>query len=633
MSLTMSEKFKREIELEQKVRQAATAYYLHEPIISDSEFDSLLKELQTVNPHNEILKLVGYGGGTGKVAYGDEIELPVKIQYSLPKIFDVAEYADKLESDCDSLILAPKVDGLSVILHYSNDNFSSPYQLMTRGDGVRGINITPKISYIPDVMQCIKTLNVSSKLIEPLYIRGELFIKKSVFEKHFSKDYKNPHNCVAGIVNRKYFKDLEHVSFFPFDITSFGGHTRTGISANGTFKRLGVKSVFDGAMFISSRLSAYELNDLTRNYYGFLKTSSDIPVDGVVLNGEVAWKAENESVPAIVDRVEWTTSDKSRIIPVVVLKEPGVELYGTTVRRLSGFNYSYVDSNKIGYDSELLVTKANEIIPYIDTVVSASPTYQELTECPTCKGSIEKDSNETHMMCQGSCVDRMYIALESFFNMFVCPKGFKETGRLLGALDIRSPERLNFLLTFPSSKEVIDILSPIFGPYRTGLVIESIKNWPLKIPVGKFLQSLGIPDIGEAASQEIGVNKKQLETCVFTKSIPESVRINYLARKSFEIHHRIIYEFYNWFHEFLKDHESQTTSSQKVCVTGKMNFGTRNEFAVLLQSHGVIVIDKLDKNTILITNDKETNSSKMKKAKSLGIEILSEEEAVRRFIH
>lgn len=493
MSLKMSEKFKQEIELEQKVRQAATAYYLHEPIISDSEFDFLLRELQTVNPHNEILKLVGYGGGTGKVAYGDEIELPVKIQYSLPKIFDVVEYVNKLESNCDNLILAPKVDGLSVILHYSNDSSSPVYELMTRGDGVRGINITPKIPYIPDVMQCIKTLNASSKYVDPCYtryIRGELFIKKSVFEKHFSKDYKNPRNCVSGIVNRKSFKDLEHVSFFPFDITSSGGYTQIGISANETFKRLGIMSVFDGSMFISSKLGEYELNDLTRTYYRSLKSRIDIPVDGVVLNGEVAWKAENESVPATVDRVEWTTSDKARIIPVVVLKEPGVELYGTTVRRLSGFNYAYVDSNKIGYDSELLVTKANEIIPYIDKVVSASPTYQELIECPTCKGPVEKDQNGTHMECQGSCVDRMHIALESFFNMFVCPKGFTETRKLLEVLDIKSPNRLKTLLTRPLSLDIKDILNPVFGPHRTELVLKAVGNWTSEISTGNFFSLL-----------------------------------------------------------------------------------------------------------------------------------------------
>lgn len=129
------------------------------------------------------------------------------------------------------------------------------------------------------------------------------------------------------------------------------------------------------------------------------------------------------------------------------------------------------------------------------------------------------------------------------------------------------------------------------------------------------------------------MSKRQLEVCILSKSIPESVKINCLARESFEAHHNIIYEFYNWFHEFLKDSESQISPSQKVCVTGKLKFGTRDEFAVLLQSHGVIVTEKLDKNTILITNDKDTNSSKMKKAKSLGIEVLSEEEATNRFIH
>jgi NAD-dependent DNA ligase len=354
-------------ELTTKIIEASEAYYLGEPIMTDVQFDNLCNELAKLDQYNPILKKVGFG----LHVYKDEVKLPVTIRESLDKIKDISLY-DKSTAE-----VTPKVDGMSILLHFKDGVLVAAYN---RADGEYGIDITPKIQRTK-----IGNIKVSN---EDLYIGAEAYISNITFNKHFLGKYALPRAAVSGILNAKGFDNCEKVDVVAFNITR-EGITYIGTKAKDLIYRLcsELPTVFSRQVTFSSLGGSLSLsNEDLSKYYSQL-INSDLPVDGLVLNGEVAWKETNKGVEAEVDYVKWELSDKSRWIPVIVLKEP-VKLYGTSVSCMSGFNYRFIESNKIRPGSIIEVTKHNEIIPGITKVIGIN-----MIDCLIC-GSKFSDNTQ-----------------------------------------------------------------------------------------------------------------------------------------------------------------------------------------------------------------------------------------------
>ena len=588
--------------LEKKIVELSEAYYLGEPVASDEEFDNLCSQLKNIDPTNPILLSIGFG----LKVYGEKSPLPLEIKQSLPKVKDISEY----RSEEDLIVASPKIDGLSVIIHYSEGKYS----VLTRGDGQFGVDITAKTIHIPSLISKLKTIGLS---YSSFYLRGELFVKKSVFISKFQEEYANSRNLVSGIVNRKSFKDLDSVSFLPFDVSLDGLEILVGDKASYIFSKTGVKSVFSYSSVLSSNCKNLEVDDLYKKF----KEELDLPLDGIVLDGKTAWKSKNESVTATIDKIYWKRSDLGRLIPVAVLDKP-VSLYGTQVTRASAFNFKFVDDHKLDKGTVIKITKANEIIPYITEVVSPAPWYVEQTICNECNNVVRKEG--VHIYCD-SCYNPVKSALIGFTEEFILPKGVQQSELILDSLSIQNPRDLAKL--YSRNLDAHSTLTKTIGPSKTNLIYERLVSKSLQIDRNKFISSLKLPNLGEVASKEIA---PFLEDYVKGGITNLNVKLSRPSIESLVKYHKIVVDFYN---EFRKDISSVVLVEYiaKACVTGKLS-ESRESFSKKLESKGVLLTDKLDKETILVTNDVTSGSSKNKKAQELGIEIITEKEARSRWL-
>lgn len=589
-------------ELENKIVKYSQAYYLGEPIASDVQFDNLCSQLEILDPTNPILNQVGYG----LKVYGQKVKLPFEIQSSLPKVKDIAEYKSTEPTD----LIAPKLDGLSILVDIKQDYFSA----MTRGDGEYGVDVTEKAKLVPSLVEAVQKM----KRLGNLCMRGELIVRPSVFNKYYATEYANPRNLVSGIVNRKGFEGLEHVEFIPFDIKFENKFLTIGPKAKTIFLFAKVYSVFDNDFL--NEISKTSNNDL-EVMYKCLK-DRDLPLDGLVINGEVAWKAENTSVTGEVDHIDWQLSRLGKLIPVVVLKTP-VDLYGTQVQRASAFNYAFVCENTLGPDSIIKITKANEIIPYITEVVSSGINFRYLDYCPVCGTETHRDG--VHIACK-KCYDPMQSAMVGFVETFLLPKGVQQAEVILDTLYLKTPHDLKKL--WLNTTYCNGLLELAIGPHKTDLFLNHVLLLD-KIDTKKFLSSLSLPGLGETASEEVSYH---LSKYVFKgiEAIKDKVKINAPATKALTDHYNLVIMFYTEFFNFMKAPEKKDFSA-KVCVTGKLS-ESRSVFSKKLENAGVKLTESLDKNTILVTNEATSGSSKNKRAKELGIEVLSEEEARSRWM-
>ena len=588
------------LDLESAIKKYAEAYYLGEQIASDQEFDLLCDQLRNLDPDNQILNQVGFG----LKIYGEKVALPLPIEKSLPKIKDITAFNSH---PLQRVVITPKLDGLSVIVSRKD----GVKQALTRGDGKYGVDITAKV-------ERIHSLNAFFTYFRGDFCsRGELFVRPSVFNSVFSSEFANPRNLVAGIINRKSFENLEYVDFLPFDISFDFQNIKVGEKAKEALTT--PYSVF----VYSTSVERHNLsNKVLKDLYSWHKDKSDLPVDGLVLNGTVAWKDDNESVEAEVGAIEWNLSPLGRLIPVAVLKTP-VNLYGTSVTRASAFNYMYVHEHKLGTGSKVRITKANEIIPYITQVDTFSPSYKAPSYCPLCNNATTLDG--VHITCK-SCYNPLESAIVGFIEAFLLPKGVQQVDKIVSRLGIKTPSDIKLLIN--PTPEVKFILALVLGTHKSNLLINHCQSLS-SIDTKKFLSSLSLPALGEVASEEVSYYIFDYVNYGF-EFISSKVKVNQPAQASLIRYHELIKSFYTSFVNYLHKVEHKTYL-YKVCVTGKLS-ESRNEFNKKLESAGIKLTESLDKDTILVTNNSTSGSSKNKKAKELGIEIISEEEARSRWL-
>lgn len=590
--------------LETKIRTYAQAYYLGEPIASDQEFDRLCDELRQENPDSYILKAVGFG----VQVYGSKIPLPLEIKQSLPKTKDISTYTTthKLGKIC----IAPKLDGLSVLINVVDGN----YKVMTRGDGVHGVDITQKAYLIRNVPELLRALIDAGH--RNFCMRGEVFVRPSTFNKVFSEEYANPRNLASGIVNRKSISDVQYLEFMAFDITLAGEEIKVGEQAHYFFAEQNVVTytVFNYAYYCTKRK-----NEDMSSSYKVMAEDNDLPLDGLVVDGVLAWKEENTTVEGTIDYIEWKVSRLGRLIPVAVLEAP-VDLYSTKVSRASAFNFEYVKGHKLGKGSKVKITKANEIIPYIVEVVNEAPDYKDLDKCYKCQGEIKVEG--VHLVCS-TCYDPTTQALKGFMEAFLLPKGVQQAEYIIQSLNIKNPSELRKLM---KSNDTLADLTAVIGPHKAKLMTEHMKNFKF-IPSNLFLASLGLPGVGEEASKDMC--KKLFDYCNYGLEFTD-VKLNKPATESLSKYRAVVQGFYTEFMNyivvpFLGEYKA------KVCVTGKLS-ESRSKFSDKLLKAGVELTEKLEKGTILVTNDTASGSSKNKRANELNLEIITEEEARKRWL-
>ena len=629
------EKSERIKELVELLNKAGRAYYQEaEEIMSNFEYDKLYDELLSLEKETGIVLA---NSPTVNVGYEVVSELP-KEQHGSPMLsLDKTKEVETLaafagERKC---LLSWKLDGLTVVLTYNNGSLQ---KAVTRGNGQVGEVITANA-------RTFKNIPVSVPFKGELTLRGEAVIKYSDFEEinksieDIDAKYKNPRNLCSGSVRQlnSEITAKRNVNFMAFALIN-AENVDFQNSMENQFKWLENQG-FD--VVEHKRVTQDNMKETVEYFAEKIKTY-DYPSDGLVLmyddiaygislgstakfprNG-IAFKWEDEQAETTLKYIEWSPSRTGLINPVAVF-EP-VELEGTTVTRASVHNVSIVEQLALHSGDRIKVYKANMIIPQISENLTQTGNIEVPDTCPACghNTEIRNDNGIKTLYCPNKQCPAKNIKA---FTLFVSRNAMN--------IDGLSEETLEKFIDAGYIREFADIYrisryreeitnTSGFGEKSYDNLITSL-NKSRNVELHALIYSLGIPNIGVANAKLICKYFDNDLKKIRHATVEELVKIDGIGDKMAEK-----------FTEYFSDKENVEKLDrllQEVTIKNpEVNHNAQNEVKEYIEQRGGKVTGSVtSKTNYLINNDIMSNSSKNKKAKELGIEIITEEQFIERW--
>ena len=645
------DKKKRIKELVEILNKAAKSYYVDAvEIMPNIEYDKLYDELLELEKETNV---VLSNSPTQNVGYEIAGELPKKAHespmLSLDKTKSVEDLREWLGEN--KALLSWKMDGLTIVLTYRDGELA---EAVTRGNGTIGEVITNNAKNFQNI-----PLKIEFK--GELILRGEAIIKYSDFKRindaieDATAKYKNPRNLCSGSVrqlnpaitkSRMVYCNIfnvvkaDGIDFENSKAKQFEWAKNEGFDVV-EYKFTDSKSIADDIAEFESKIE-----------------SNDIPSDGLVLllddialgerlgstskfpRNAMAFKWSDERQVTKLKYIEWSPSRTGLINPVAVF-EP-VELEGTTVSRASLHNVSIFEDLMLGVGDEISVYKANMIIPQVYENLTKSNTEKVPDTCPACgsHASIKQDNESKVLLCTNPDCQIKHIkqyalmasrdALnidglsESTLEKFLS-KGFIKNDSDIFKLDRYKDEIVNMEGFGRRSYE------------KLMAALEEAKH----TNVARFLYSLGINGIGSANAKMIAKYFDNDIDKIITAGKDELLEIEGIG----EVLANSIVDFFKdsknienvkslrevLIFEVEESAGSDSFAGKVFVITGSLeHFTNRNELKELIEKNGGKVSGSVSSKTnFLINNDTTSNSSKNKKAKELGVEIISEEDFLK----
>ena len=645
------DKKKRIKELVEILNKAAKSYYVDAvEIMPNIEYDKLYDELLELEKETNV---VLSNSPTQNVGYAVAGELPKKAHESPMLSLDKTKSVEDLREwlGDNKALLSWKMDGLTIVLTYRDGELA---EAVTRGNGTIGEVITNNAKNFQNI-----PLKIEFK--GELILRGEAIIKYSDFKRindaieDAAAKYKNPRNLCSGSVRqlnpaitkaRMVYCNIfnvvkaDGVNFENSKAKQFEWAKNEGFDVV-EYKFTDSKSIVDDVAEFESKIE-----------------SNDIPSDGLVLllddialgerlgstskfqRNAMAFKWSDERQVTKLKYIEWSPSRTGLINPVAVF-EP-VELEGTTVSRASLHNVSIFEDLMLGVGDEISVYKANMIIPQVYENLTKSNTEKVPDTCPACgsHASIKQDNESKVLLCTNPDCQIKHIkqyalmasrdALnidglsESTLEKFLS-KGFIKNDSDIFKLDRYKDEIVNMEGFGKRSYE------------KLMAALEEAKH----TNVARFLYSLGINGIGSANAKMIAKYFDNDIDKIITAGKDDLLEIEGIG----EVLANSIVDFFKdsknienvkSLREVLIFEEEESAGSDSFAgkvfvITGSLeHFTNRNELKELIEKNGGKVSGSVSSKTnFLINNDTASNSSKNKKAKELGVEIISEDEFLK----
>lgn len=640
-------------ELTTCLKEAAKAYYAEDrEIMSNMEYDALYDELAALEEETGVVLA---GSPTQTVGYEAVDELPKeahdKPMLSLAKTKSREELQDWL-MDKEGL-LSWKLDGLTIVLTYEEGKLQ---KAVTRGNGEVGEVITANA-------KCFQNIPLSIPHKGRLVLRGEAVITYHDFEQinagiaEESLKYKNPRNLCSGSVRQlnSAVTAERRVQFYAFTLVQCDGvEFVTRQEQQEYLKNMG----FFVVPYV--RVERENILEAVESFYEQIE-GFDVPSDGLVLilndiaygeglgrtskfpRDSIAFKWADELKETTLLEIEWSASRTGLINPVAVF-EP-VELEGTTVSRASVHNISIVKSLRLGIGDRIMVYKANMIIPQIAENLTKSDNLEIPSVCPVCGGRCEiRQINEGQFLyCTNEACDAKKIKL---FSLCVSRDGLDIDGMSEATLEkfIAKGFLHEFSDLFHLDRYKDEIISMEgFGQKSYDRLMQSVEA-ARKTTLPKVIYSLGITGIGLATAKLICrhfQNRLSDMMCADVEALSEIEGVGAVIAQAF-VDYFADTENKNMLERLLAELElqtehaeaaEQTLSGQTIVITGSlMLFAHRNALKDAIEVKGGKVTGTVTaKTTYLINNDITSASSKNKKAKELGVPIVTEEEFVQRF--
>lgn len=640
--------YKGKIEL---LNRATECYDAGTPIMTDKEWDDLYFEVQKEERQQNFADA---NSPTQSISY-EVVNKLEKITHehpmlSLPKTKSIEEVSNFI-GDIPYIIMS-KMDGLTCSLTYENGEL---IRAETRGNGEVGEDILHNAKILSSIPNHI---NYNSKLV----IDGEIICKYNDFEE-FSNEYANPRNFAAGSIRLLDSEECSKrkLSFIAWDVIEGFKNVDDLYIRLRLIEDLGftiVPFIFDSMQTVEEEIN--DIKELSKEFY--------YPIDGVVIKyrsckkreslpstshhagGALAYKFYDDEYETKLKNIEWTMGRSGVLTPVAIF-EP-INIDGTVVERASLHNVSIKNETLHGYGwigQHIKVIKANQIIPQINWAEEDNNITKDYIEqpliCPICGEPLYECGTETITLnCENPKCDGKII---NQFDHFCGKKGLDIKGLSKATLeklidwgwlnDYEDIFKLRFHRTEWERKDG-------FGVKSVSNILQAIED-SLDCTLDQFLCAIGIPLIGRTASKVLAKEVYSWDNfmelinsgeCDFTTLDGFGIEMN-SAIKKFDYSYMGIeplgYYLSPVYIEEEKSNSDIDLSGITFCITGKLNNYKRDELKRLIQNMGGKVTDAVSKNTnFLITNTPESGSSKNKKAKELGISILTEDEMIKNYL-
>ena len=645
----MEQKKLRMQELVELLNKASKAYYQDAAeIMSNFEYDKLYDELLQLEQE---LGITMANSPTVNVGYEVLSELPKerheKPMLSLDKTKEVSRLKEFLGNQ--KAFISWKLDGLTIVLTYKNGKLE---KAVTRGNGEIGEVITNNA-------KTFKNLPLKIGYQGELILRGEAIISYSDFEKinaeieDVEAKYKNPRNLCSGSVRQlnNEITAKRNVKFFAFSLVKAEGvdFENSRINQLKWLREQGFE-VVEGY-----EVTAHNIEEKVA-YFAEQISKNDFPSDGLVLvydditygqslgmtskfpRDSFAFKWADEIRETRLLEIEWSASRTGLLNPVAIF-EP-VELEGTTVSRASVHNISIMEELELGIGDRIEVYKANMIIPQIASNLTRSGVKDIPEECPVCHGKTEvrQVSDTKALYCTNEDCGAKHLKA---FALFVSRDALNVEGLSEATLE-------KFI-----AKGFINSYSDMFHLDRYAEEIKSMEGFGEKSYVNlqksvgkarvttlpKLIYGLGIANIGLANAKVIckefhydmekmiHLTEDDLNAISGIGPVIAKAYVEYFANeKHVEELGRLLEEL-----EIPQEEvntEVQIFENMTFVITGSVeHFANRNEVKDVIESKGGKVTGSVTaKTNYLINNDVNSTSSKNKKAKELGIPIITEKE-------
>lgn len=645
-------------ELVAQLNNAARVYYQESgETMSNREYDRLYDELEALEKE---LGITLSNSPTVNVGYEIVSGLP-KENHPMPMLsLDKTKSIDELKSwlGTQDGILSWKLDGLTIVLTYEDGKLA---KAVTRGDGVTGEVITNNAKVFDNIP-------LSIPAHETVVVRGEAVISYDDFEKininigAADARYKNPRNLCSGTV-RQLNNEVtagRHVKFYAFSLAEGGNsyETQTGktfiyrhqqmewLKSQGfetvEYVKVNAGNIEESVLEFEKKIENFELpsdglvliyNDI--EYGRSLGTTAKFPRDSMAFK----WRDEIKETALI--NVLWNVSRTGLINPIAVF-EP-VELEGTTVSRASVHNLSIVKTLELGKDDIIKVYKANMIIPQIAENITRSGNITPPDKCPVCGAATEihDDNGVETLHCPNvECPAKRIKA----FTHFVSRNALNIEGLSESTLEKFIDEAMikDFADIFKLDKWRDRIITMEgFGQKSFDNLIAAADKAAETTPA-RLLYSLGIPNIGVANAKMIAKecrnNWEKIQSLTEDElaaidGIGDVMAKGYVKFFADDENRRLIDELMEVLRldESFEDTGSGSLSGKTFVITGKVHiFDNRDAVKAAIEAAGGKAASSVSTKTdYLINNDISSGSSKNKKAKELGIPIITEEELVK----
>lgn len=633
------------------LNEAAKAYYQEDrEIMSNFEYDKRYDELVELERETGITLT---GSPTVSVGYEAMDELQKEAHESPMLSLDKTKDVESLREfiGAQKVLLSWKLDGLTIVLTYRDGRL---FKAVTRGNGVVGEVITNNAKVFKNI-----PLQIAHK--GELILRGEAIITYSDFEKineqieDVDARYKNPRNLCSGSVRQlnNEITAKRNVQFYAFSLVR-----AEGVDFENSTRKQFEWLAAQGFDVVEYRMVTADTLDDAIAYFSDKIVHNDFPSDGLVAlyddiaygdslgstakfpRNAFAFKWKDEIRETTLKEIEWSPSRTGLINPVAIF-EP-VELEGTTVSRASVHNISILKDLELGIGDKIQVYKANMIIPQIAENLTRSGDLEIPHVCPVCgeEARVLKSNDVESLYCMNAECQAKKI---KSFTLFVSRDAMNIDGLSEATLEkfILKGFIKDFGDIFEIEKYKDEIVSMEgFGQKSYDNLIASIEK-ASHTTLPRLIYSLGISNVGIANAKVI-CKEFQYDLDKIIHATPEEISsiegigpviagtfTEYFADEEniAKLEHLLSHLTF----EEMRTESAQSLEGKQFVITGSVeHFANRAQLKEYIEERGGKVTGSVTSKTdYLINNDTTSSSSKNKKAKDLGIPILSEEDFLK----